>query len=65
MLELQILALPAHSIAGLAVKAAAARLSCDHYWQQAEVELDWDARLVRNLIEEVAALAKSVDGRGI
>jgi hypothetical protein len=54
----QIMTTPAHTLAGVAAKArASAMLSFPHYWDEPAEELDWDKRMVRQLIEATCAAA--------
>src|SRR6266446_401181 len=49
--------LPARGLAGLAVKARLAAYEHDQLWAVPFSDLDWDKQFVRNLIDEVLALA--------
>jgi hypothetical protein len=49
----RIMALPATTLAGLAVKARVARFSCKHYWDEPEEDLDWNELMARKLIDAV------------
>ena len=49
--------LPARGLAGLAVKARLAAYEDDQLWAVPFDDLDWEKKFVRNLIEEVLALA--------
>jgi hypothetical protein len=49
----RIMALPATTLAGLAVKARVARFSCEHFWDEPEEDLDWDELMARKLIDAV------------
>jgi hypothetical protein len=49
-------ALPALSIAGLKVKARAARFACRHFWEHADNEADWDHKCARAAIDAVLSL---------
>jgi hypothetical protein len=53
----EIWATPAHSMAGLGIKAKAAALACNHYWDKPFGELDWDYKGPRALIEAVLDVA--------
>jgi hypothetical protein len=53
----RIMALPAHSIAGLAVKARAAAFACSHFYGSEFRDADWDHMHVRTLIDAVLAMA--------
>lgn len=48
---------PAYSMAGLGIKAKAAALACNHYWDKPFAELDWDHKGPRALIEAVLDVA--------
>jgi hypothetical protein len=56
-IELTILATPARTINGLAVKARHAAYVMSEYWEAPINQLDWDARTVRLLIEAVCNFA--------
>jgi hypothetical protein len=49
----RVMELPAHTVKGLATHAIAAEYACSDLWEQTENELDWDRRIMRNLIEQV------------
>lgn len=49
----RIMALPAATPAGLAVKARVAWFGCEHYWDQPIDDLDWDQHMARALIDSV------------
>jgi hypothetical protein len=49
----RIMALPATTLPGLAVKARVARFSCEHLWEEPEEDLDWDELMTRKLIDAV------------
>jgi hypothetical protein len=54
----RIMALPAFTPAGLAVKARAAAFACSHFYQEEELhDADWDHQHVRTLIDGVLAMA--------
>jgi hypothetical protein len=54
----RIMALPAFTIAGLAVKARAAAFACSHFYCTEDLrDADWDHQHVRTLIEAVLAMA--------
>jgi hypothetical protein len=55
--EQAIMATPAHTIAGLGVKARHAAHVMSQYWTAPIAEIDWDERVVRLLIESVCSLA--------
>ena len=48
---------PAHSLAGLGIKARAAAFACSSYWAEPFTELDWDKKGSRALIEAVLDVA--------
>lgn len=48
---------PAHDLAGLGIKAKAAVLACNHYWDTPFAELDWEVKGSRALIEAVLDVA--------
>jgi hypothetical protein len=54
-IERRILALPATSLAGLAVKARLAKFGCPNLWAKSADDADWNEVLVRNLIEAAIA----------
>jgi hypothetical protein len=49
--------LPARSLAGLAIKARAVAVTMDHLWDVPANDLDWEEEFLRDLIENVCALA--------
>lgn len=51
----KIMALPARTAAGLAVKARVAEWSCATYWNEPDDNCDWDQLMARKLIEAVLA----------
>jgi hypothetical protein len=54
----RIMALPAFTPAGLAVKARATAFACDHFYREEELhDADWDHQHVRTLINGVLAMA--------
>lgn len=54
----EIIAAPAHTLAGMAVKArAAATFALSHLWDEPEVDLDWDKSVMRRLIEDICGAA--------
>jgi hypothetical protein len=55
-IERKIMALPARTFAGLAVKARVAKSACDTYWDEPDDNTDWDKLMARKLIEEVLSL---------
>jgi hypothetical protein len=52
-----IMALPAATIAGLAVKARLCRFACGQGWDEPFDGADWDVKAIRQLVEAVEALA--------
>jgi hypothetical protein len=54
----RILELPAYTIEGLAVHAAAAAYVSGDLWSTPPNELDWDKAIIRNLIERVEECAE-------
>lgn len=56
-LERAIMATPAHSIAGLGVKARHAAYVMSQYWEEPVDQIDWEAKAVRLLIEAVCDVA--------
>jgi hypothetical protein len=57
-IEQAIMAVPAHTIAGLGVKARHAAYVMSQYWSAPIDSIDWDAQAVRLLIEAVCDLAR-------
>ena len=55
----RIIALPATTLAGLAVKARVARFSWEHFWDEPEENLDWDELMARELIDAVLDFCRS------
>ena len=55
----RIVALPATTLAGLAVKARVARFSWEHFWDEPEENLDWDELMARELIDAVLDFCRS------
>jgi len=53
-------ALPALSIAGLKVKARAARFACRHFWNDPDDRADWDHKCARNAIDAVLSLPETL-----
>jgi hypothetical protein len=51
----KIMALPARTAAGLAVKARVAEWACDTYWDEPDDNCDWNKLMARKLIEAVLA----------
>src|SRR5439155_12013300 len=56
-LERAIMTMPAHTTAGLGVKARHAAYVMSEYWNGPIDRIDWDARAVRLLIEAVCNVA--------
>jgi hypothetical protein len=52
----RIMALPAHTLAGLAVKAKLAKDGCANFWDKPFDDADWDHKVVRTLIDAVLRL---------
>jgi hypothetical protein len=48
---------PAHDLAGLGIKAKAAALACNNYWDTPFDDLDWEVKGSRALIEAVLDVA--------
>jgi hypothetical protein len=44
------MALPAFTLAGLAVKARLARFACSHFYDEPDGNADWDKLVARRLI---------------
>lgn len=55
--EQAIMTTPARTIAGLGVKARHAAHVMSEYWTAPIAQIDWDAQVVRHLIESVCSLA--------
>jgi hypothetical protein len=53
----RIMALPAYTLAGLAVKAKVAKFGCSHIYRQNDEYEDWDRMTMRSLIDGVLAAA--------
>jgi hypothetical protein len=58
-IERAIMQTPAHTIAGLSVKARHAAYVTSQYWELPIDKLDWDAQAVRLLIEAVCDFART------
>jgi hypothetical protein len=58
-IELAIMQTPAHTIAGLGVKARHAAHVTSQYWDAPLDRIDWDARVVRLLIEAVCDFVRT------
>ncbi len=54
-------AMPVHTLAGVAVKARAARWEMAEWWEEDERELDWSERMVRHFIDEMVALGSATE----
>lgn len=52
-----ILAIPALTLAGLAVKARLAKFGASHIWDESDEDADWDHLVLRNLVDAVLELA--------
>jgi hypothetical protein len=52
-----ILAIPATTLAGLAVKARLAKFGASHIWDESDTDADWDHLVLRNLVDAVLELA--------
>jgi hypothetical protein len=57
-IERAITAIPAHTIAGLGVKARHAAYVVSQYWEEPVDQIDWEAKAVRLLIEAVCEVAR-------
>ena len=55
--QLQIMAFPATTLAGLVVKAKVAKFGCENYWDKEWKDRDWDHMAATQLIDAVLALA--------
>jgi len=58
-IERAIMATPAHTIAGLGVKARHAAYAMSQYWEEPVDQIDWEAKAVRLLIEAVCEVART------
>ena len=58
-IERAIMAAPAHTIIGLGVKARHAAYVMSQYWEEPTDKIDWDARIIRLLIEAVCYVART------
>lgn len=58
-IERAIMQTPAHTIAGLGVKARHAAYVMSHYWEAPIERIDWEARAMRLLIEAVCDFANT------
>lgn len=52
-----ILAIPATTLAGLAVKARLAKFGASNIWGESDEDADWDHLVLRNLVDAVLELA--------
>jgi hypothetical protein len=52
-----VMALPATTLADLAVKARLAKFTCSEFWTESDEDADWDHLVLRNLIDAVLELA--------
>lgn len=52
-----IMAIPATTLAGLAVKARLAKFGASHIWKESDGDADWDHLVLRNLVDAVLELA--------
>lgn len=59
-----ILAIPATTLAGLAVKARLAKFGASHIWDESDADADWDHLVLRNLVDAVLELAATQTGSG-
>jgi hypothetical protein len=48
-----VMALPATTLAGLAVKARLAKFTCSKFWTETEEDADWDHLVLRSLVDAV------------
>lgn len=53
----QVIAIPATTIAGLAVKARVMRFFCQNYWEESDADADVDVLLCRKLCDAVIDMA--------
>lgn len=58
-----IMAIPATSLAGLAVKARLAKFGASHIWDESDSDADWDHLVLRKLVDAVLDL-EAVHSRG-
>jgi hypothetical protein len=58
-IERAIMETPAHTMAGLGVKARHAAYVLSQYWEAPIDRIDWDARAVRLLIEAICDVART------
>jgi hypothetical protein len=59
-----IMAMPATTVAGLAVKARLAAFGADSFWDETDKDADWDQLLMRKLVDAVIELARCAERRG-
>ena len=58
-IERAIMAAPAHTIIGLGVKARHAAYVMSQYWEEPTDRIDWEAQIIRLLIEAVCSVART------
>jgi hypothetical protein len=58
-IEREIMAAPAHTIIGLGVKARHAAYVMSQYWEEPTDKIDWEAQIIRQLIEAVCYVART------
>jgi hypothetical protein len=58
-IERAIMAAPAHTIIGLGVKARHAAYVMSQYWEEPTDKIDWEAQIIRLLIEAVCYVART------
>jgi hypothetical protein len=56
-IERAIMAAPAYSIIGLGVKARHAAYAMSQYWEEPTDKIEWEAKIIRSLIEAVCEVA--------
>jgi hypothetical protein len=59
-----ILAIPATTLAGLAVKARLAKFGASHIWEASDDDAEWDHLVLRNLVDAVLELAAAQSEKG-
>lgn len=59
-----ILAIPATTLAGLAVKARLAKFGASHIWDESDADADWDHLVLRNLVDAVLELTAAQTKEG-
>ena len=57
--ERAIMATPAHTVIGLGVKARHAAYVMSQYWEEPIDKIDWEAQIIRLLIEAVCHVART------